>query len=117
MTDDNGAGLRMLFHGLCSFWDIEAWDGEKAQEPAADFFLPYIMGSGVFAVIVPEPAARQVEIAAVRQHWQNLLVLDRDDLDNLRLAGDKTEAAEVVRNWILYDTHGSVMRRHLGITS
>ena len=114
MTNDNGAGLRALFHGLCTFWDIEIWDGEQAGEMPGpfDFYLPY--GAGVFVVIAPGPADRQAEIGALRQRKEQFVVLDRDDLDNLRLATGPEEASETIGNWIAYGTHGAVMRRHPG---
>jgi len=114
MTNDNGAGLRALFYGLCTFWDIDIWDGEQAGEMPADFYLPH--GMGVFVVVAPGPADRQVEIGALRQRKEKYVILDRDDLDNLRLSDGPEEAVETIGNWISYGTHGSVMRRSLGIT-
>lgn len=112
MDNKNGAGLRALFYGLCALWEIEAWDEERAGPMPADFYLP--AGTGMYVVIAPGAADRQVEIGALRQRQEAFIALDRDDLDNLRLAGEREEAAEVVRNWSEYGTHGAVMRRRPG---
>jgi hypothetical protein len=114
---DNGAGLRALFYGLCSFWDIRVREPDDPSDPS-DFTLPAPGGGRpAYVVVTPEPSGRQVEIASLLSCGNRVLVLDRDDLDNLRLASGREEAAEVISNWVTYDTHGTVMRRRLGITS
>jgi hypothetical protein len=116
VTDDNGAGLRALFHALCSFWDIEIWSEERAGEMPADFYLPYRMGA--FVVIAPQPADRQVEIAALLGRQEKFIVLDNWDMDNLRICVGKEAAAAWLRVWIeTGETHAAAERRRLGIAS
>jgi hypothetical protein len=116
MSDDNGAGLRALFYGLCSFWDIGIWDEERAGEMPADFYLPWRWGA--FVVITPEPAGRQVEIAALLGRQEKFIVLDGWDLDNLRICAGKEAAAAWLRVWIeTGETHAAIERKRLGIAS
>jgi len=113
-VDDNGKGLRALFYGLCSFHGITAWDQEDAGMQAADFYLP--AGMGTFVVIIPEPAARQVEIAALRAQQEHFIVLDRDDLDAFRLCPGGASASMLIENWIKSGaTHAVLARRSAGI--
>jgi hypothetical protein len=116
VNGDNGAGLRALFYGLCSLWDIEIWDEERAGEMPADFYLPYAMG--VFVVIIPVPADRQVEIAALRARKEGFIILDDWDLDAFRSCQNKVRAAAQLRQWIRTgSTHAAHERRLLGISS
>jgi hypothetical protein len=114
--DDNGEGLRALFYGLCSFWDIDAWDEKQAGLMPADFYLPG--GMGAYVVIVPEPAGRQVEIATLLQRQEKFIVLDDWDLDEFRTRQHKVAAAQQLGWWIRNgDTHAARERRRLGIAS
>jgi hypothetical protein len=116
MNDDNGAGLRALFYGLCSLWDIEIWGEDRAGEMPADFYLPYRMG--VFVVIVPEPTDRQVEIAALLARQEKFIVLDYRDLNTFRNCQDKVRAAAQLYQWIgSGGTHAAAERQRLGIAS
>jgi len=113
-VDDNGRGLRALFYGLCCFHGVTVWDQEDAGVHAADFYLP--AGMGTFVVIIPEPAARQVEIAALRAQQEHFIVLDRDDLDQLRLCPGGAAAGFLVENWVKSGaTHAAQARRSAGI--
>lgn len=117
MTDDNGAGLRALFYGLCSFWDIGVQAPDDPDDPS-DFTIPVPGRWRAYVVIIPEPAARQVEIAALLFHGNLVLVLDGWDLDNLRICAGKEAAAAWLRVWIeTGDTHAAAERKRLGIAS
>jgi hypothetical protein len=114
-VDDNGAGLRALFYGLCAFWEIDVWTEEQTGPMPADFYL-MPSGMGTYVVIVPEPVDRQVEIAALTANCLSLIVLDREDLDHLRACAGRTDAMAVLRQWHRSgSTHAAVMRRHAGI--
>lgn len=118
MNDDNGKGLRALFYGLCKFWDIDVWDEEATGPMPADFLL--LPSSGhAYVVIVPEPAARQVEIGTLSQPTEeSFIILNRDDLNELRLCFDRTTALQQLRYWIRTGrTRAAADRHDLGIGS
>ena len=109
MTGDNGAGLRALFYGLCLHWNVRVIE----EDGPADFYLP---GSGgVYVVIIPEPADRQVEIAALQGHC--LIILDSKDIDAFRQLNHARDVLGRIDTWVRYDTHGAAMRRSIGLPS
>jgi hypothetical protein len=113
-VNDNGAGLRAFFYGMCAFHEIDVRDPEDFGEAAADFYLAAPALSR-FVLILPEPNDRPVEIAALRDHQVRFLLLDREDLDHLRTAGTRSAAVRQITYWIEYQTHCDVMRRNAGI--
>lgn len=116
ITDDNGKGLRALFYGLCRFWDIDAWDEERAGEMPADFYLP--TGMGAYVIIAPEPADRQVEAAVLLQRQEKFIILDDWDLDEFRKCQHKVAAAQWLGIMIRTGrTHAAAERQRLGIGS
>lgn len=116
MADDDGKGLRALFYGLCSLWDIDVWDGEQAGPMPADFYL--LSGMGAYVVIVPEPADRQAEIANLRSSQERFIVLDDWDLDEFRSCRHKVAAAQWLHLRVRTgDTHAARERRHLGLST
>lgn len=119
MTDDNGAGLRALFYGLCSFWKIDAWTEEQTGEMPADFYLclPGV-AFNTYVVIVPGPSARQVEVSVLRQRQAKFIILDDWDLDRFRACENRRRAADQLGQWAESgDTHAARERRSLGICS
>ena len=121
--NDPGKGLSALFYGLCTFWGTTVWDEEESGWMPADYYLPSAgygrarpgYRTGTFVVILPEPAARQVEIDALTAQGLKFIVLDRDDLDNLRCCADRDEAAALLSEWISHTTHGAVARKDHGL--
>lgn len=117
MNDDNGAGLRALFYGLCSFWDISIRAAEDPDDPS-DFTLRALSREPVYVVILPEPADRQVEIGALLSYGNLVLVLDDWDLNTFRACRNKVRAAAQLHQWISSGgTHAAAERRRLGIAS
>jgi hypothetical protein len=116
VTNDNGAGLRALFYGLCSLWDIDVWGEEQAGDMPADFYLPG--GMGAYVVILPMPADRQVETGALRARQEKFIILDDWDLDAFRACQNRVRAAAQLHQWIRTgSTHAAHERRLLGISS
>lgn len=118
--NDNGKGLRALFYGLCSFWDIDVWDEERTGPMPAEFFLPFRPPRpfGTYVVIVPTPASRQVEIEALLGQQAQFIVLDDWDLDEFRLCRNKVDAAQHLSTWVKGGgTHAAGERKRLGIGS
>jgi hypothetical protein len=113
-VSDNGAGLRAFFYGLCAFYDIAALEPERHGEEAADFYLPGPQ-FGLYVLILPEPADRQVEIAVLRDHQARFILLDREDLDVMRAAGTRSAAVEWITQRAQFGTHCDAMRRRAGI--
>jgi hypothetical protein len=116
-ADDNGEGLRALFYGLCLHWGIEV---RKAGDPSdpSDFAIRCSGAWPVYVVIVPEPADRQAEIAALLYHDNQVLVLDARDLDVLRTSRDREMAVREVDYWIRTGrTSAAAERLRLGIAS
>lgn len=116
MNDDNGKGLRALFYGLCSLWDIPVWDEEQAGGMPADFYLPG--GMGAYVVIAPHPADRQVEVSALLAQQEKFIVLDDGDLNEFRLCYSKKYAEKQLGYWIRTGhTYAAKERKRLGIAS
>lgn len=116
MTDDNGAGLRALFYGLCSLWDISVRAAEDPSDPS-DFALPGMAGPWpAYVVILPEPAARQVEIDCLLHYGNKVLVLDERDLDEFRTCPGGASAGFMIERWVTTgDTHAARERQRLGL--
>lgn len=119
MTDDNGKGLRALFYGLCCLRDVTAWDEERMGAMPVDFYLPDFRA---WVIIVPEPAARQVEIDAIRDYpgWSKHpgLLLDRWDLEEFRTCQDKVRVVNWLKSQVRTgDTHAARERQRLGLSS
>ena len=112
MTGDNGESLRLLFHGLCGIFGIEA---RKAEDPEdwADFCIG--ARPRVYVVILPEPEDRQVEIKSLLHYGNKVLVLDRFDLNIFRCAPDAASAGAMVEWWLRNGTHASTERERMGI--
>jgi hypothetical protein len=114
-NDDNGESLRALFHGLCSYWGIDARPSEDPGDPY-DFTLR-ATGMPVYVVILPEPEDRQVEIATLHHYGDRVLVLDRTDLENLRRCADEAGASFVISHWLRNGTSATAERARMGIRS
>jgi len=126
VTGDNGAGLRALFYGLCCFHGIDIWAEDQIGQIPADFYLPeapWRKGGflrprrGIYVIITPEPADRQLEINTLQAQGRKFIILDREDLSSFRDCGIKSVALERIGDWADYDTHGAVMRRSIGLPS
>lgn len=114
-TDDNGEGLRALFYGLCRYWGIDIRQPDDPSDPS-DFSLAGGMWRS-YVVIVPEPAARQVEIAALLSYGNRVLVLNRDDIEDMRTRGGAS-VGFLIEHWVKTgDTHAAMERRRMGIAS
>jgi hypothetical protein len=114
MTDDNGEGLRALFYGLCTLHNIEVVDMQEVSGMPSDFCITDHKFP-CHVVILPRPADRQVEIAALRHRGVPLLLLNRQDLHDLRKCPDFTVAETVLDNWLHGDTRAVVERRQIGL--
>lgn len=116
LAGDNGEALRALFHGLCLYWGIPIKTAEDPGDPS-DFRLT---GGReyVWVVIVPEPAGRQVEIASLLSYGNHVLILDRDDIEDLRTRGGGVSAGFLIEHWLKTgDTNAIRARQRMGITS
>jgi hypothetical protein len=114
MTDDNGEGLRLLFHGMCSIFDI---DIDASEDPADPDDFCICSRPRVYVVILPEPGARQVEIESLLFYGNKVLVLDRQDLDMFRCCPEAASAGFMIEQWLLSGTHADAQRRRMGIGS
>jgi hypothetical protein len=113
MTDDNGEAVKVLFEGLCMYWDIPYLKDGHLGEGAADFFLPAV---GRYALIVPETYARQVEIGALHAHGQDPIMLNREDLLYLLQTGDERTFAAKLRDMARGGTRARDARLNAGLT-
>jgi hypothetical protein len=112
-VNDNGKGLRALFYGLCSLWEIDVWDEDAIGETPADFYL--LSGTGCFVVIAPEPQDRQVEIAALQARQERFIILDAEDLNRLRVEHGPRSAGVLFEEWFQHGTRAYAKRRAAGI--
>src|SRR5580692_747384 len=110
MTDDNGEGLRALFYGLCALHSIEVLDMQGSDAMPSDFCITDHKFP-CHVVILPGPADRQVEIAALRQRGVPFIVLNRQDLDDFRMCPNPVVAEIVIDIWLRNDTRGAAERR------
>jgi hypothetical protein len=112
-------GLAPLFYGLCLFWGIPV-EAADPDDPSDFCLLPgrerSVSRDLVYVVLLPEPAARQVEIQALLYHGNQVLILDEFDMSELRLAQHVHQASGILRHWISSgETHAGQDRRRLGI--
>lgn len=114
MTDDNGKGLRALFYGLCSLHGIEVLEVQDMDAMPSDFCL-MDHKFPCHVVILPGPADRQVEIAALRHHGVPFIILNRQDLDDFRMCPNPVVAEIVIDNWLRNDTRAASERRLIGL--
>lgn len=112
MTDDNGASLRRLFHGLCGIFGI---DVEEAEDPADSDDFCIRSRPRVYVIILPEPEGRQVEIESLLLYGNKVLVLDRQDLEHFRVCPNALIAAYTIETWLRHGTHASTERQRMGI--
>lgn len=108
--------LRNLFLGLCQFFEISVRPADDPDDPH-DFTLHAGTRQPAYVVVIAGPADRQVEIAALRFHGNKVLVVDEDDLNQLRMAAGTASAGAVIDAWLRDGTHGSLVRERLGMPS
>ena len=107
MPDDNGAGMRALFHGLCRYWGYRA-----SEMQVADFLLAH----GIQVVITPGPADRQVEVGALRAAHERVLLLNRDDMEALCHCDGAEAFAAMIWHLALDGSHAARARQAAGIS-